>query len=105
MTTRKTAPLYEVQDALIPDIDLPAVLAQLVPVASKIGDSAATFIDKTTKLEDKYNLSDNQKKAITASLNIAQQILKDADLIGRLLRNLDQAGISVSVGNDRRDDK
>lgn len=105
MTTRKTAPLYEAQGALIPDANLPAVLAQLVPVASKIGDSAATFIDKTTKLGEKYSLSVNQEEAIAASLNIAQQILKDADLIGRLLRNPDQAGISVRVGNDRRDDK
>ncbi|RSX53966.1 hypothetical protein D2E25_0272 [Bifidobacterium goeldii] len=96
MTTKHSAPVYAVENALLPDTDLAASLAPLVPVASKIADSAAIFIDKSSKLPDK-TLTPNQKHALESAFMIAQKILKNADLIGRLLRDPDQTSITVEM--------
>ncbi|NEG90582.1 hypothetical protein [Bifidobacterium aerophilum] len=91
MSTKATP--KAIQQALITDEDLSASLACLVPVSSRITDSAATFIDKASKLlyDDKVALSTTQLFAVQRAIDVAQQVVKEGSAVNRLLRNPEQA--------------
>ncbi len=72
--------------------DLSWALADLVPVASKILDSTATYLSKVGKkiVDEKSPLTPNQLRVLAKSNNLAQQIVKLSSEINLMLRKPNQ---------------
>lgn len=72
--------------------DLSLALADLVPVASKILDSTATYLSKVGKkiVDEKSPLTPNQLRVLAKSNNLAQQIVKLSSEINLMLRKPNQ---------------
>lgn len=89
MSKKKLSP-RKLQTVLIGDELLDANLANLanlVPASSKIGDSAATFIDKAYKLlGGDAILSIDQVQALHTAVDLAQETVRLGAAINRLLR-------------------
>lgn len=77
---------YVVQ-TLIDDEDMSADLASLYPAASKIGDAAASFIDKADATIGKKDLRGWSAETVAECIDICQNIVKEGAAISRLLRN------------------
>lgn len=77
---------YVVQ-TLIDDEDMNADLASLYPAASKIGDAAASFIDKADATIGKKDLYGTPAAVISECIGICQNVVKEGAAISRLLRN------------------
>lgn len=77
---------YVVQ-TLIDDEDMSADLASLYPAASKIGDAAASFIDKANATIEKKDLYGTPAAVISECIDICQNVVKEGAAISRLLRN------------------
>lgn len=91
----------------ISDEDMPANLASLYPKASKIADSAATFIDAAYKLlrDDKTILTMPVTTALVDAMGIAQEIIRQSAAMSRLIRNPYQAFKTLNVtGTDTKDE-
>lgn len=83
MSKKKLSP-RKLQTVLIGDELLDA---NLVPASSKIGDSAATFIDKAYKLlGGDAILSIDQVQALHTAVDLAQETVRLGAAINRLLR-------------------
>lgn len=86
MSKKKLSP-RRLQTVLIGDELLDANLANLVPASSKIGDSAATFIDKAYKLlGGDATLSIDQVQALHTAVDLAQETVRLGAAVNRLLR-------------------
>lgn len=86
MSKKKLSP-RRLQTVLIGDELLDANLANLVPASSKIGDSAATFIDKAYKLlGGDAILSVDQVQALRTAVDLAQETVRLGAAVNRLLR-------------------
>lgn len=72
--------------------DLSWALADLVPAASKILDSTATYLSKVGKKigDEKSPLTPNQLRVLVKSNNLAQQIVKLSSEINLMLRKPNQ---------------
>lgn len=72
--------------------DLSWALADLVPAASKILDSTATYLSKVGKKigDEKSPLTPNQLRVLAKSNNLAQQIVKLSSEINLMLRKPNQ---------------
>lgn len=72
--------------------DLSWALADLVPVASKILDSTATYLSKVGKKigDEKSPLTPNQLRVLAKSNSLAQQIVKLSSEINLMLRKPNQ---------------
>ena len=77
---------YVVQ-SLIDDEDMSADLASLYPAASKIGDAAASFIDKADTTIKKKDLYGTPAAVVAECIDICQNVVKEGAAISRLLRN------------------
>lgn len=77
---------YVVQ-TLIDDEDMSADLASLYPAASKIGDAAASFIDKADATIAKKDLFGPSAEVVAECIDICQNVVKEGAAISRLLRN------------------
>lgn len=77
---------YVVQ-ALIDDENMSADLAALYPAASKIGDAAASFIDKADTIIAKKDLYGLSAETVAKCVDICQNVVKEGAAISRLLRN------------------
>ena len=84
---KKTPRSNYVVQSLIDDEDMSADLASLYPAASKIGDAAASLIDKADTTIQKKDLSGTPAAAIAESIDICQNVVKEGAAISRLLRN------------------
>lgn len=83
MSKKKLSP-RKLQTVLIGDELLDA---NLVPASSKIGDSAATFIDKAYKLlGGDAILSIDQVQALHTAVDLAQETVRLGAAVNRLLR-------------------
>lgn len=83
---KKTLRSNYVVQSLIDDEDMSADLASLYPAASKIGDAAASFIDKADATIEK-NLYGTPAAVISECIGICQNVVKEGAAISRLLRN------------------
>lgn len=83
----------------ISDEDMPGKIAGLYPKASKIADSAATFIDAAYKLlrDDKTILTMPETTALVDAMGIAQEIIRQSAAMSRLIRNPYQAFKTLNV--------
>lgn len=83
----------------ISDEDMPGKIAGLYPKASKIADSAATFIDSAYKLlrDDKTILTMPVTTALVDAMGIAQEIIRQSAAMSRLIRNPYQAFKTLNV--------
>ena len=72
--------------------DLSWALADLVPAASKILDSTATYLSKVGKKigDEKFLLTPNQLRVLAKSNSLAQQIVKLSSEINLMLRKPNQ---------------
>ena len=72
--------------------DLSWALADLVPAASKILDSTATYLSKVGKKigDEKSPLTPNQLRVLAKSNSLAQQIVKLSSEINLMLRKPNQ---------------
>ena len=72
--------------------DLSWALADLVPAASKILDSTATYLSKVGKKigDEKFLLTPNQLRVLAKSNSLAQQIVKLSSEISLMLRKPNQ---------------
>lgn len=72
--------------------DLSLALADLVPAASKILDSTATYLSKVGKKigDEKSPLTPNQLRVLAKSNSLAQQIVKLSSEINLMLRKPNQ---------------
>ncbi|QTL77258.1 hypothetical protein [Bifidobacterium dentium] len=77
---------YVVQ-ALIDDENMSADLAALYPAASKIGDAAASFIDKADTFIAKKDLYGLSAETVAKCVDICQNVVKEGAAISRLIRN------------------
>lgn len=86
----------------ISDEDMPANLAGLYPKASKIADSAATFIDAAHKLlnDDKTMLSGPVTDTLIDMMRIAQEIVRQSAAMSHLIRNPYQTRITLARASD-----
>ena len=84
---KKTPRSNYVVQSLIDDEDMSADLASLYPAASKIGDAAASFIDKADTTIDKKDLYGTTAAVISECIDICQNVVKEGAAISRLLRN------------------
>ena len=84
---KKTLRSNYVVQSLIDDEDMSADLASLYPAASKIGDAAASFIDKADATIEKKDLYGTPAAVISECIGICQNVVKEGAAISRLLRN------------------
>ena len=84
---KKTPRSNYVVQSLIDDEDMSADLASLYPAASKIGDAAASFIDKADTTIKKKDLYGMPASVISECIDICQNVVKEGAAISRLLRN------------------
>lgn len=84
---KKTPRSNYVVQSLIDDEDMSADLASLYPAASKIGDAAASFIDKADATIEKKDLYGTPAAVISECIGICQNVVKEGAAISRLLRN------------------
>ena len=84
---KKTPRSNYVVQSLIDDEDMSADLASLYPAASKIGDAAASFIDKAGTTIEKKDLYGTPAAVISECIDICQNVVKEGAAISRLLRN------------------
>lgn len=84
---KKTPRSNYVVQSLIDDEDMSADLASLYPAASKIGDAAASFIDKADTTIEKKDLYGMPAAVIAECIDICQNVVKEGAAISRLLRN------------------
>ena len=84
---KKTPRSNYVVQSLIDDEDMSADLASLYPAASKIGDAAASFIDKADTTIEKKGLYGTPASVISECIDICQNVVKEGAAISRLLRN------------------
>lgn len=84
---KKTPRSNYVVQTLIDDEDMNADLASLYPAASKIGDAAASFIDKADTTIEKKDLYGAPAAVISECIDICQNVVKEGAAISRLLRN------------------
>nr|DAQ16434.1 MAG TPA: hypothetical protein [Caudoviricetes sp.] len=84
---KKTPRSNYVVQSLIDDEDMSADLASLYPAASKIGDAAASFIDKADTTIEKKDLYGTTAAVISECIDICQNVVKEGAAISRLLRN------------------
>ena len=84
---KKTPRSNYVVQSLIDDEDMSADLASLYPTASKIGDAAASFIDKADTTIEKKDLYGTPAAVISECIDICQNVVKEGAAISRLLRN------------------
>lgn len=85
---KKTLRSNYVVQSLIDDEDMSADLASLYPAASKIGDAAASFIDKAdATIAKKKDLYGTPAAVISECIGICQNVIKEGAAISRLLRN------------------
>lgn len=84
---KKTPRSNYVVQSLIDDEDMSADLASLYPAASKIGDAAASFIDKADTTIEKKSLYGTTAAVISECIDICQNVVKEGAAISRLLRN------------------
>ncbi len=84
---KKTPRSNYVVQSLIDDEDMSADLASLYPAASKIGDAAASFIDKADTTIEKKDLYGTPAAVIAECIDICQNVVKEGAAISRLLRN------------------
>lgn len=84
---KKTPRSNYVVQSLIDDEDMSADLASLYPAASKIGDAAASFIDKADTTIEKKDLYGTPAAVISECIDICQNVVKEGAAISRLLRN------------------
>lgn len=84
---KKTPRSNYVVQSLIDDEDMSADLASLYPAASKIGDAAASFIDKADTTIEKKDLYGTPASVISECIDICQNVVKEGAAISRLLRN------------------
>lgn len=76
-----------ITQALIEDENMPADLAALYPSASKIADTASTFIDKADQTIAKKKLAGQKAEIVAKCIDICQHVVKEGATISRLLRN------------------
>lgn len=81
----------------ISDEDMPANLASLYPKASKIADSAATFIGAAYKLlhDDKTTLPLQVTNSLIDAMSIAQEIVRQSATMSRIIRNPYQTQLTL----------
>lgn len=84
---KKTPRSNYVVQSLIDDEDMSADPASLYPAASKIGDAAASFIDKADTTIEKKDLYGTTAAVISECIDICQNVVKEGAAISRLLRN------------------
>lgn len=84
---KKTPRSNYVVQSLIDDEDMSADLASLYPAASKIGDAAASFIDKADTTIEKKDLYGTIAAVFSECIDICQNVVKEGAAISRLLRN------------------
>lgn len=72
--------------------DLAWALADLVPVASKMLDTAATYLSRVGKKvdDDKCPLTPNQLRVLSKSTDLAQRIVKISSEVNLMLRKPNQ---------------
>lgn len=97
-----TAKPKNIQGTLIDDEDLSADLADLVPVASKITDAAATYIAKLDKKYADDNIHGGTLRVLDKTQELAQEAVRIGAAIGRLLRT---PAASLTLLRDKDDDK
>lgn len=93
---KKTPRSNYVVQSLIDDEDMSADLASLYPAASKIGDAAASFIDKADTTIEKKGLMGTLAETVAKCIDICQNVVKEgAAAISRLLRNPRTCDIAI----------
>lgn len=90
------------QDELFPDNELSTNLAAFVPLANKITDAAANYIDKAVKLlaDDKRIVTVSEIHHLQRTITIAKQAVQLGDQVNRLLRAGDDVTITFTADTE-----
>lgn len=90
------------QDELFTDDELSINLAAFVPLANKITDAGANYIDKVMKLlnDDKRALTVSELGHLQRTVTVAKQAVQLGDTINRLLRAGDDVTITFTTDTE-----
>ena len=97
-TTQKRA----AQATLFPDSEISTNLAAFVPLANKITDAAANYIDKAVKLlgDDKRAVTVDELEHLQRSIRIAKHAVMLGDQINHLLRHTDDITVTLTADTE-----